>query len=91
MKQLHPFFVHLNPHNALYYTDRGLIVYVDLGEGCYRLAGTALSAVYQQAGRPFQPRKEKNGVGEGGEGENEFRTDHDEAGMCMNIIYATYY
>jgi len=38
------------------YLDRGLIVYVDLGEGYYRLGGTALSSVYNQAGRPFQPK-----------------------------------
>eukprot|EP01032_Pedospumella_encystans_P013082 gene13082-15084_t len=36
--------------------ERGLILYVDLGEGYYRLGGTTLSTVYNQAGRPFQPK-----------------------------------
>jgi phosphoribosylformylglycinamidine synthase len=32
------------------YTGEGLLLYIDLGEGNYRLGGTALSTVYQQLG-----------------------------------------
>lgn len=34
------------------YLGQGQILYVDLGEGHHRLAGTALSTVYNQAGLP---------------------------------------
>lgn len=30
--------------------DKGIILYIDLGEGCYRIGGTALSTVYGQLG-----------------------------------------
>ena len=35
---------------VLYYIGEGVLVYIDLGEGMYRLGGSALSTVHQQVG-----------------------------------------